>query len=327
MKTIKAFNLTVNKHFSLYIILCTAIGLIFPEIFSRAAGWKLGMIGQGSTTFSFTLSAMSVMFIMFNAGTSVDVGSIVDMFRKPRDLIVAIIAKFVLMSVISLLVARVFGLNNELTFGLVLLGAMPGGTSSAVLLPIARAELTFGIVLVSVCTILSPAISPLLTKLLCGAAININFASMVLSIVFLVLIPVVLGILARTLLGNAISAVKPFMSLIVFIGIFLILAISAAPNKAVMLSPASLWVIAAITVVFVLSALSYSGVGRILKMKPERRRAFIIASSEQNNALSLGIASGISAVYPSAVIAPIIAVVLNVALAAVLADLLSKRSK
>ena len=106
------------------------------------------------------------------------------------------------------LVAKVLGLDNQLAFGLVLLGTMPPGTAASVIVLIAGGEVAFAVAITVISTLIAPVLTPVLTFLLGGEWVQIDFISMFLNIVIVVLIPVILGMIVRSIFKDKCDTYK-----------------------------------------------------------------------------------------------------------------------
>ena len=87
-----------------------------------------------------------------------------------------------------------FGLSNQLTAGLVLVGCCAGGTASNVISYLARADLALSISMTVCSTLVGVFATPLLTGFYLSTTINVDTIGMLVSIIQIVLIPVLAGI-------------------------------------------------------------------------------------------------------------------------------------
>lgn len=327
MKTLAKVNGFVNKYLTLFVILIVAVAMAFPQLLAPIGSVSFGKITIADSSFNFALTSVLLMIVMFGAGTGISLNEIADVIKRPKHIIIGVIAKYFLMALSAWVVALVLGLNSELAFGLVLLGSMPPGTAAAVLVVLAGGELSFGVAMCVICTLIAPIAAPLLTMLFGGAWVTIDFLSMVMNITIVVLIPVVLGIVVKSIFGDRLANFKIVLTSLTLISILVIIGSSTAPNTSVILSVDSLIVILAIILNFVLAAALFWALTKVTRMSLARSNAMIITSVEQNNALAVGIAASFAAVYPAASIPSIIAVALNFVLATILTNILGARAK
>lgn len=328
MKQIDRINGFVNKYLTLFVLAVVALALIAPNLLAPIGQTSLGKLAFGTRSFNFSLTSVMLMIIMFGAGTSISAKEILQVVKKPLHLSIAVVAKYLIMALTAFLVAKLLRLNDQLAFGLILLGTMPPGTAAAVLVALAGGEIPFGVAICVICTLLAPIASPALTMLLGGAWVSVDFLSMVISITIVVLIPMVLGIVVKSIFQEKIQNFKRILTSFCLLSVLIIIGTSTAPNRDVILSMDSVIVMVAITLNFALAAVCCWLLTRLLKMDRPRTNATILTSCEQNNALAVGIAAGFSTVSPAVAIPSIVAVALNFVLATILTNILStKRGK
>ena len=325
MKRLDIINPFINRYLAVFVLVAVAVSLLVPAPFAAMGGISLGSLHFGDHSFTLSLTSIMLMIIMLGAGCAISMEEILSVVHRPSDLAVGIVSKYVMMAAGAWITARLLGLNDQLAFGLILLGAMPPGTGAAVLVTLAGGEVSFGVALCVLCTLLAPIASPLLTMLLGGARIDVDPISMVINISIVVLIPVITGILLRSSLKDRLRNFRRVLTSFVLLSVFLIICNSTAPNKDVILSVDALIVILALVLNFLIAVLGVTLITRLVGMSRARANATIIISSEQNNALAVGIAAGFAGTAPAVAIPPIIAVAVNFALAVILTGFLSEK--
>jgi BASS family bile acid:Na+ symporter len=322
MKQLDRINRFVNKYLTVFVLLIVAVALVLPGPMSVPGRISFGTLHLAGRSFSFSLTNVMLMIIMFGAGTAVSPEEIGHLVRRPLTLGISVIVKYLAMVFAAFAAARILRLGPELAFGMILLGSMPSGTAAAVLVALAGGEVPFGVALCVISTLIAPIASPLLTLLLGGSWVQVDFASMVLNITLIVLIPVVAGILLKLKFGDRLTNFRRILTSLSLLSVLLIISNSTAPNRDVILSMESVAVCGAITIMYVLGVLLCSAAARVLRMSRPRSYAMIITACEQNSALSVGIAAGLGG-SAAVAIPPIIAVALNFILAAILTNILA----
>ena len=319
MKALNRLLELLGKYLTLFVIGATVAALIFPEFFIPIANAKL-----------FSLSAVNVLLavIMFGTGTSIKPGEIVKLAKKPGILAAGILVKYLFMGVGAYLVAKLLKLDGELAFGLLLLGCMPPGTACNVIVLLAGGDVAFSVAITVVATLLAPVLVPLFTYVLGGQWVSVNFLSMAMNILTVVLIPVLAGMIFRRISSERIcQKTARILTPVSQISVLMIVAICTAPNRAVILSVEALVIVGAVFVNFAIAASGSILFAKITGMERKRFIALVIAAAEQNSGLSAGIASGYSKIYPAAPIPSVIAVSLNVVLSTVLGSILGKNQQ
>src|SRR5699024_11627646 len=86
-----------------------------------------------------------LMVIMFGIGLTLTIPDFKEIARRPLPILIGVIAQFVIMPLAAVAVAKVLGLNPMLAIGLLMLGSVPGGTSSNVITYLARGDVALSV--------------------------------------------------------------------------------------------------------------------------------------------------------------------------------------
>jgi BASS family bile acid:Na+ symporter len=97
------------------------------------------------------------------------------------------------MPVVAYMISLIFDFPPEIAAGIILVGCVPSGLASNVMSYIARANLALAVTIGAISTLLSPIITPFLMKILGGQFIEVNFWSMMLDILNMIILPIVAG--------------------------------------------------------------------------------------------------------------------------------------
>ena len=73
-----------------------------------------------------------LMIIMFGMGLTLTIPDFQEIARRPWPVFIGVVGQFVIMPLCAVGVAELLGLNLALAVGLLMLGSVPGGTSSNV---------------------------------------------------------------------------------------------------------------------------------------------------------------------------------------------------
>ncbi|KPL14129.1 MAG: bile acid:sodium symporter [Bacteroides sp. SM23_62] len=170
--------------YTIWIFAAVTVSMNYPQFFRQ--------IGD----FDLKKSIVPLLqIIMFGMGSQLSIKNFADVIRMPRGVIVGIVCQFTIMPIVGVSVARAFGFPPEIAAGIILVGCSPSGLASNVMSFIARANLALAVTLTAVATLLAPLMTPLLMKLLAGQYVPIDFWSMMLSIVNIVILPIVAGLI------------------------------------------------------------------------------------------------------------------------------------
>ena len=228
--------------------------------------------------------------VMFGMGLALKPGDFAPVFRRPRDVLTGCAAQFLLMPVFAFCLSKAFGLDPALTAGVVLVGACPGGTSSNVITYLSRGDTALSVGMTAVNTLLAPLLTPAIAYLLLRATVNVDVASMFLSIVTVVIAPIALGFAANRLFGNATRRAAKVLPLVSVAAICMIVASVVSHNSAKILSTGAV-VFAVVVLHNLLGYAAGFGLGKLLRLPPSRTKALSIEIGMQNSGLATALAA------------------------------------
>jgi BASS family bile acid:Na+ symporter len=205
------------------------------------------------------------------------------------------------MPLLALLLTRIFGLSDELALGVVLVGCCPGGTASNVITYLAKGDVALSVGMTGVSTLLAPFLTPLLTWLLAGHRVNVDMVSMFLSILWVVILPIVLGLLVRKGLPKFTERVVAYLPAFSSLAIAAIVVIVVSANAAKLMVGGLL--IIAIVMLHNLCGLGLGYlIGHVLKLEHKKRVAISVEVGMQNSGLASALAAAHFAAYPLATV-------------------------
>ena len=149
--------------------------------------------------------------IMFGMGLTLRWDDFRVVFSRPRDIIVGCLAQFTVMPLLAFVLARLFQLDEALAVGVVLVGCCPGGTASNVITFLARGDLALSVGMTGVSTLLAPVMTPLLVWLLAGQTVDVDVLGMLLSILWVVILPIVAGLVVKRLWPSQTAAAMDYL--------------------------------------------------------------------------------------------------------------------
>ncbi len=170
------------------------------------------------------LLGVMMMVIMLGMGASLTFRDFLIAFRKPKGVLVGILCQYGIMPFLAYLMAVLLGLPPALAVGLILMGCMPGGTTSNIFAYFSKASLALSIMMTSVSTLVAVAAVPALIAFYSGlAGVTGAFAipaANVAQVLVVLLVPTLLGMLLRKFNPNIGATVELIGSML---GIFVIL--------------------------------------------------------------------------------------------------------
>ncbi|MEM7120748.1 MAG: bile acid:sodium symporter family protein [Pseudomonadota bacterium] len=169
--------------------------------------------------------------IMFGMGLTLTPADFLRVATRPLVVVLGMALQFIAMPLAAFVIGLALGLEPMLLAGFVLLGASPGGTASNVICYLARGDVALSVSLTTVSTLLAVLLTPSLTWLYVGEAVDVAVGAMLLSVLKIVVAPVMLGVLINTFLGRFLRpavAVFPLISVAaIVLAIAVVVALSA----------------------------------------------------------------------------------------------------
>lgn len=215
MSGILRFSQFVQKTFALWVVVFAFIALCFPTAFvwmKAYIPWVLGII-------------------MLGMGMTMTVDDFKGVLQSPKAVFVGVVAQFLIMPSLAYVLCQVFQLPAEIAVGVLLVGCCPGGTASNVIAYMAKANTALSVACTSVSTFLAPILTPAIFYILASQWIPIDAGSMFIDILKVVIFPIILGVLLRSLFKQKTEQYIQVMPLISVIAIVVIVAAIIAASK------------------------------------------------------------------------------------------------
>ena len=275
----------LTRLFPLWAIVFSLLAWYQPELFRSYNNWIVPLLS----------------LVMFGMGLTLHLSDFSYVLRMPRLVLAGIGLQYTVMPITAVAIAMLLGLDPVLTAGMVLVGASPGGTASNVVCYLARGNVALSITLTAVSTLLAVFLTPLLTLELVATSIHVPALDMLLSIMYMVIVPVSLGIAFNHLLDNVLAPVRHVFPLVSVAAIVFIIAIivSVNTNNLLQLGPV---LFAAVVLHNATGLLMGYFITRMLGYSPTECRTLAIEVGMQNSGLAVALAAkyfAASAALPS----------------------------
>ncbi len=299
----------ISDYMWLLVLLSAVAALVFPEVL-------------GHLTPSLINPMLGV--IMFGMGLTLKGEDFRVVFSRPKDVIIGCVAQFTVMPLLAFALSRLFALDEALMVGVILVGCCPGGTASNVITYLAKGDLALSVGMTAVSTLLAPLLTPLLVLLFAGRAVDVNVVGMLLSILWVVILPIALGLLARRLWPSVTQHAADYLPAISSLAICVIVMIVISANAGRLLSGGA--VVVAVVVLHNVCGLALGYLtGWMLGLDKAKRRAISIEVGMQNSGLATSLAAIHFAALPMAAIPGAIFSVWHNISGAVLARIYSRK--
>ena len=276
----------IADYMGVLVLLSAVLALLLPDIFSHLKP---------------TLINPLLGIIMFGMGLTLKFDDFRVVFQRPKDVITGCLAQFTVMPLLAWALTRVFGLDEALSVGVVLVGCCPGGTASNVITYLAKGDLALSVGMTATSTLLAPLATPLLVWLLAGKTVDVDVTGMLLSILWVVILPIVLGLTVKSLWPLQTERATVWLPALSTLAICTIVLIVIAANAHKLLAGGMIIIL--VVVLHNLCGLSLGyAVGRLAGMSSAKRRAVSIEVGMQNSGLASSLATIHFAAYPMATI-------------------------
>ncbi len=239
--------------------------------------------------------------VMFGMGLTLNLQDFKIVFSRPRDVIIGCLAQFTVMPLLAWGLSRLFSLDEALALGVILVGCCPGGTASNVITYLAKGDLALSVGMTGVSTLLAPFLTPLLTWALAGKSVNVDVVGMLLSILWVVILPIAIGLIVKWIWPKFTEKATDYLPAFSSIAIALIVAIIISANADKLLAGGLLIIVVVMLHNICGLGLGYL-IGCLLGLSVSKKRAISIEVGMQNSGLASSLATIHFAAYPLATI-------------------------
>jgi bile acid transporter len=231
-----------------------------------------------------------MMVIMFGMGASLTFRDFLIAFKKPKGVLVGLLCQYGIMPFLGYALAVTLGLPPALAVGLILMGCMPGGTTSNIFTYFSKGALALSIMMTSASTLVAVVLVPLLIEFYSNlAGVTGEFkipAANVAQVLVILLVPTVLGMLLRKWNAN-IGAVVELIGGFLGIVVILFLIVSWVPRNYQLLLTTPWYVYFAAIGLGVVGMLLGYWLARALKQDNNRSRTISLETGIQNGPLAV----------------------------------------
>ena len=179
------------------------------------------------------IAPIALAIIMLGLGLGLTVNDFLRVVKIPRDFLVGFFCQVILLPIIAFILIKIIPMPLEIALGVMVIAAAPGGVTSNVLTKFANGDVALSVSLTAIVSILSILTVPFIVftsaDLLGVSEINreISMMSMSLKMFFVVTIPVIFGMIVRSLMKDfivtktlIIQRISVILFMIVFISIW-----------------------------------------------------------------------------------------------------------
>lgn len=213
MQTLYRMNAFISRHLPWFVLGCVAIGLTFADTLSQLSH---------ITVFLFA-------FMTFTNSLGGDFRDLAKVARHPLPVGVMLLLLHVVMPLLTMLVGNVLFPDAPLfALGLLLEFSIPTAITSLMWVGIGGGDMPLCLAVVLLDTLLSPFIVPLSLRLFSGSVVEMDAASMMVDLLFMVAIPAVIAMsLHQKTHGRVKTTLKPRLEPFSKLALLLLITINA----------------------------------------------------------------------------------------------------
>ena len=204
----------LQKYFPVIAIVGSLAAYLWPQWLVEQKQWIVYLLGA----------------VMFCMGVSLTISDFKRALGNFRIILLGLSLQFILMPLFAWQLSSVAELGIALTTGMLLVGSVPGGTASNVICYLSRGDVALSITLTAISTCLAVIVTPLLIYVYLHKTIEIPLQNMIVSIFYIVLLPVGLGVIFNRYASIVVKPVQKYGPDISITFICFIIAIIVALN-------------------------------------------------------------------------------------------------
>jgi BASS family bile acid:Na+ symporter len=208
---VRGFESVKGLSFTIWIFTAVTAAMFYPEYFTSVGSFQFKM-----------LIIPLLQIIMFGMGSQMSLEDFTGVIRMPKGVIIGVGSHYLIMPLVAFAISGIFNFPPEIAAGIILIGCVPSGLASNVMSYIAHANLALAVTIGAISTLISPFVTPLLMKLLGGQYIEVNFWSMMLDILNMIILPIVAGFIFNLFHENKEKMRSKVIQLTVFFAIILL---------------------------------------------------------------------------------------------------------
>jgi len=270
---IDAIPYYIEKNFLLIAVVMSAVALAYPPSFT----WVKPHIPLG------------LGIIMFGMGLTLEFGDFAQILRKWPVVGLGMALQYIIMPILAVVISRFLGLPPEIAVGMIVVGACPGGTASNVIAYLAKANVPLSVTMTLASTCVAPLLTPAIIYLLLERQVEIEFWAMVQSIFWIVVFPLIDGLILRRLFRHRLEPFLRWFPSLSIIVIALLIACIIGLNQTTLLGLPAMALLAVILHNTLGLAAGY-GLARAARCSRRDARTLAIEVGMQNSGLGVALA-------------------------------------
>ena len=175
-----------------------------------------------------TIAPIALAIIMFGLGLGLTVEDFKRVIKYPRDFFVGFLCQVILLPIIALILINIISLPPSIALGVMIIASAPGGVTSNILTKFSGGDVALSVSLTAIVSLLCIITVPLIvfnSAELIGVEIQkeISMISIAIKMFFVVTVPVLFGMIVRSLMTDFIvskTLIIQRLSVILFLIVF-----------------------------------------------------------------------------------------------------------
>ena len=180
-----------------------------------------------------SIAPICLAIIMFGLGLGLTAQDFLRVIKNPKDFFIGFLSQVILLPIVAIILISLISLPIEIAMGVMVIASAPGGVTSNILTKFADGDVALSVTLTAVVSLLSVITVPLIvfnSANYLGIEIvkEISMTSIAIKMFFVVTVPVLFGMIVRSLMTEfiisktlLIQRLSVILFLIVFISIWI----------------------------------------------------------------------------------------------------------
>ena len=176
-----------------------------------------------------SIAPICLAIIMFGLGLGLTTQDFLRVVKNPKDFLIGFLSQVILLPIVAIILISLISLPVEIAMGVMVIAAAPGGVTSNILTKFADGDVALSVTLTAVVSLLSIIIVPLIvfnSANYLGIEIvkEISMLNIALKMFFVVTVPVLFGMIVRSLMTDFIiskTLLVQRLSVILFLIVFI----------------------------------------------------------------------------------------------------------
>jgi len=256
------------------------------------------MLTMGMGLISEIFLPLALAFIMFSLGLGLTINDFSRVLKQPKDFLIGAFSQIIILPIVALILVLIWPLSPELSIGVMLIAAAPGGATSNIITSFAKGDVALSVSLTAIISLLSVFTIPLIVLISLNILVD-NYSSISISILdiaiqmfAIVTIPVILGILFRKFMSNFSILFEPIakkISALLFAIVLLGAVLAEKDNIILYFSQAGL-----ITLILnILMMIIAFYIAKFFGSGVSQRKTIIVECGLQNGTLAIVVATSV----------------------------------